>query len=181
MVLKNNIPHQHEGEKVITHLRRHWFVFFRSFLMFALLAFVPLIVYQLANQTFWPFLTGEAGQAGVLVLVFTYYLFLLSLILTFWAETYLDVWTVTNQRIINREQNGLFHRVVSELDLLKIQDITTEQKGVFATIFHYGNVYIQTAAEKERFVFEQVPRPYQVAKTIQKLNEELKKNLGRPV
>lgn len=99
---------------------------------------------------------------------------MLVFVFTTWTETYLDVWTVTTYRIINREQNGLFNRSVSQLDLSKIQDITAEQKGFFATLFHYGNVYVQSAGEKERFIFEQIPQPYRIAKIIQHLNENLK-------
>ncbi|MBI5766041.1 PH domain-containing protein [Candidatus Falkowbacteria bacterium] len=95
---------------------------------------------------------------------------------TFWTTTYLDVWTITTERIINREQNGLFNRVVSELDLYRVQDVTAEQKGFFATIFHYGDVYIQSAGEKERFVFKQIANPYSIAKMVQRLDEKAKIN-----
>jgi uncharacterized membrane protein YdbT with pleckstrin-like domain len=91
---------------------------------------------------------------------------------TWWTDNYLDVWTLTNERIINREQKGLFNRVVSELELIRIQDITVEQKGFLATILGYGNVYIQTAGEMERFIFEQVPHPYKISKAIQNINEK---------
>ena len=94
--------------------------------------------------------------------------------LTSMEYLHLDVWTVTTDRVINREQNGLFNRVVSEMDLYRIQDVTAEQKGFFPTILHYGNVYIQSAGVKERFIFEQVPSPYRVAKIIQKLDERAK-------
>jgi len=101
---------------------------------------------------------------------------LLIALFTAWTETYLDVWTVTTDRIINREQNALFNRVVSELDLKRVQDVTAEQKGFFPTIFYYGDVFIQSAGVKERFVFEQIPQPYKIAKIIQRLDERAKKN-----
>ena len=92
--------------------------------------------------------------------------------LTLWTDIYLDVWTITNYRIINREQNGLFNRVVSKLELSKVQDVTVEQKGMVTTFLNYGDVFIQTAGEKERFVFEQVGSPFQIAKTILRLIDE---------
>ena len=176
MALKDNLFNPHENEEIVMHLRRHWFIFFKTFLILAVLSFIPLLVYSVIDQNIFPFLKNEIAYAIALVFIFTYYLFLLALFITSWTETYLDVWTITNKRIINREQNSLFHRVVAELDFSRIQDVTTEQKGFFATIFHYGDVCVQTAAEKERFVFEQVGNPYKIAKTIQKLNEEYKKN-----
>lgn len=179
MISKNNIPNQHGGEDVVLHLRRHWFIFFRIFLVFAILSLVPVALYFVISGGLPEILESDIGYPMILILFLSYYLILLVSLFTAWTETYLDVWTVTTHRIINREQNGLFHRVVSEIDLKRVQDVTAEQKGFFPTIFHYGNVYIQSAGAKERFIFEQIPRPYKVAKMIQKLDERAKKNIAK--
>jgi uncharacterized membrane protein YdbT with pleckstrin-like domain len=176
MISKNSGPNQHIGEDVVFHLRRHWFIFFRMFLFFSLLVALPAVVYFIITSGTTNMLENEISYPMLVVLFLSYYLMLLISIFTVWTNTYLDVWTVTTDRIINREQNGLFHRVVSELDLRRVQDVTAEQKGFFPTIFHYGNVYVQSAGVKERFVFEQIPHPYRVAKMIQKLDEKAKKN-----
>ena len=123
---------------------------------------------------------NESVKAASLVLFFIYYLAMLVFTLTMWMDNYLDVWTLTSERIISREQKGLFNRVVSELDLTRIQDITVEQKGIVATILQYGDVYIQTAGEVERFIFSKVPNPYHISKLIQQLDEEAKKKQNYP-
>ena len=46
------------------------------------------------------------------------------------------------------------------------------------TFFDYGNVYIQTAGEKERFVFKDVGRPERVREDILRLVEADKKRHG---
>ena len=181
MISKNSLPDQHVGEEVVFHLRRHWFVFFKIFLFFALLTLIPGVLYYLINTNLPAIIESDIGQPALLVLFLSYYLLLLIFIFTTWTETYLDVWTITTERIINREQNGLFNRVVSELDLRRVQDVTAEQKGFFPTIFYYGDVYIQSAGVKERFVFEQIPQPYKIAKMIQQLDERAKKNHFEPV
>lgn len=176
MISKHHILNQHDGEEIVFHLRRHWFIFFKIFLFFVLLSLIPVALYFLITQNMPELLTSEIGYSLILILLLSYYLILLISALTAWTETYLDVWTITTDRIINREQHGLFNRVVSELDLTKVQDVTAEQKGFFPTIFYYGDVYIQSAGEKERFVFEQIAQPYKIAKIIQQLDEKAKKN-----
>jgi len=176
MISKNHVPNQHDGEEIVFHLRRHWFIFFKIFLFFVFLTLIPLALYFLINQNMPALLASDIGYPLLLVLFLSYYLILLVGLLMAWTETYLDVWTITTDRIINREQNGLFNRVVSELDLKRVQDVTAEQKGFFATIFYYGDVYIQSAGVKERFVFEQISQPYKIAKTIQQLDEKAKQN-----
>lgn len=176
MISKNHIANQQAGEEIVMHLRRHWFIFLKILLFLAVLALIPAILYYIISNNIPALIASEIGSALLLILFLSYYLVLLISVFTAWTETYLDVWTITTVRIINREQNGLFNRVVSELDLKRIQDVTAEQKGFFPTIFYYGEVYIQSAGVKERFVFEQIPQPYKIAKLIQQLDERAKKN-----
>lgn len=176
MIRANGVPDKKSGEEVIFHLRRHGFIFFKMFLLFLLLLAIPGVVYYFLRVNSLELIQGAIGYPLMLILIFVYYLVIVLFAFTTWTETYLDVWTVTTERIINREQNGLFNRVVSEIDLYRIQDVTAEQKGFFATVLHYGNVYIQSAGAKERFAFEQIPNPYKVAKIIQRLDEKAKKD-----
>ncbi len=177
MIDKNFIPQKKGGEEIIFHLRRHWSIFARIFIAAAILALIPPAGYYFLGQKLgWGI--NETARALGLVLGSGYYLFLLVFTLTLWTNTYLDIWTVSTHRIINREQNTLFSRVVSELNLKRIQDVSVEQTGILATLLHYGDIYIQTAGTKTRFIFKEVPRPYRTAKIIQKLNERSKKNFN---
>ena len=48
-------------------------------------------------------------------------------------------------------------------------------KGFLQTMFDYGHVYVQTAGATERFNFEEVPNPREVAGKIIALAEEDRK------
>jgi len=61
---------------------------------------------------------------------------------------------------VNIEQKGLFVRSMSEIFLFRIQDTTSEVKGFFPSMFNYGDVFVQSAGEQERFLFHKVPDPY---------------------
>jgi uncharacterized membrane protein YdbT with pleckstrin-like domain len=99
-------------------------------------------------------------------------LFVWNTFFILWLDYYLDVWIVTNERIINIEQHGFFSRKVSELKLTKIQDVTSEIIGVIPSLLNYGNIYVQTAGEKERFTFHQIPDPNYVKNRIVQLQEK---------
>ena len=62
-----------------------------------------------------------------------------------WIDYWLDVWIVTDERVINIEQKGLFSRSVSELHFYNVQDVTTSVRGVIPTLLNYGDVEVQTA------------------------------------
>jgi len=176
MIGKKSIIDRRAGEEVIIHLRRHWFVVFKVAVLYLFLFLLPLLIYAYLYFVIPELLGSEMIVAVLAILLFSYYLCLLVLGFTVWTDNYLDVWTVTNRRVISREQKGLFHRVTSELELWRIQDITHEEKGFWRTVLNYGDVYIQTAGETGRFVFDDVPRPQQVARIIEKINEDSKKN-----
>jgi hypothetical protein len=84
------------------------------------------------------------------ILLFVYAVWLMALWMSFfiqWTNYYLDVWYVTEKRIIDVEQKRLFHRSVSSLRFDKIQDISIEVRGLIDTFFDIGNIRVQTAAE----------------------------------
>jgi uncharacterized membrane protein YdbT with pleckstrin-like domain len=98
-----------------------------------------------------------------------------------WFDYYLDIWIMTNERVVNVEQRGLFSRQVSELKYRAIQDVSTDVRGLFPTIFNFGDVTVQTAAEQSRFIFRSVGNPYEIKAEIMRLQKKKtqeKKDLG---
>ena len=138
----------------------------------ALISVLPLIFYWLLSDSISRIFPGTIFMPLVILFTSLFYLYIWLFAFASYVDYYLDVWIVTNQRIIDIEQKGLFSRVVAEQKIDRIQDVTSEIKGFFSTMLDYGNVYVQTAGEKERFVFKQVPAPYQVAKKIGKIIEQ---------
>jgi hypothetical protein len=83
----------------------------------------------------------------------------------------LDIYIVTDQRIVDISQEGFFKRQISELHLHQVQDVNASVIGIWGTLLHFGDIHIQTAAERENFVFRSVPHSYTVAKQIITLHE----------
>jgi len=167
---------QKNGEKVLLVLRRHWFNILSQFLVvFFLLIFligsyliVPLFMPQFSRM----YQSGRLLSFGENLLAMLTWITFFAI----WVDYYFDIWIVTDQRIINIEQKGLFNRSVSELELPRIQDVTAEIQGIIPTFFTYGDVYIQTAAEQDRFHFRQIPDPYGVKDMIMRLQKKLDKS-----
>ncbi|HLC89416.1 MAG TPA: PH domain-containing protein [Patescibacteria group bacterium] len=169
------LPNRLKDEKIILLLRRHPFIIFLKILLWVVVAVLPLIFYFILGETIQGFFNHDLF--GPLIVVFTsiLYLYVWLFAFTSWVDYYLDVWIVTNERIINIEQKALFSRTVSEQKLYRVQDVTAELKGFFPTFLNYGDVQIQTAGEQQHFIFKQVPNPNEVAKKITQLAEQNKK------
>lgn len=168
--LNYTFPGKRDGEEIIMLTRRHWFILFLTFLpMVFLLGFILfLITYGESFSTFSMFSVDP--DIYYLTISFLSVMFWI-ICFVLWIDYYFDVWILTEERIINMEQYGLFRREISELEHGKIQDVTTEVLGIFPTILGYGEVFIQTAAERERFQFKQVPQPQKIRARIMKLQE----------
>lgn len=177
----DEIIHRKPDEKVIYFLRRHWIIYAFDLLLISLLLVVPFVVYY-AVANWWPqLLTGPVSRPLLILTGGAYLLLIWLFLLSSFVDFYLDAWIVTDWRVLNIEQKGLFSRVVSELDLAKIQDVTSEVEGFFPYIFNFGDVHIQTAGEVERFVFEQIWRPHEVRKSLLNLVETNRRRQGAAI
>lgn len=171
MTLKEKLfPAQEESERILIVLRRHWFTYMTFWIVSALML-LPL----LAILIYWNINTAAVSDSvGNLIIVFgsIWLLFILGLLIFGFTDFYLDVYIITDRRIVDIAQNGFFKREISELNLRQIQDVSAQVDGVFATLLHYGNVNIQTAGEREIFSFESIPHPYEISKQILDIHEK---------
>ncbi|MFA6392118.1 MAG: PH domain-containing protein [Patescibacteria group bacterium] len=176
-------PDKRPNEEIVLLLRRHWHEIIGYFLVLILEIVLPIIIF-IVFLRFTEFVWDKDSPISVLIFfsASSYYLFIWLFFFHHWIDYYLDVWVVTDQRIINIEQKALFSRTVSELNMSTIQDVTSEVKGKLATILKFGDVHIQTAAEEKRFVFEKIPNPQEVATKITELHRlaEHKNGLNNP-
>ncbi len=83
-----------------------------------------------------------------------------------WYSYASSVAVLTDQRIVSVIQRGFFSRVISEAELSRIQDVSSDIKGVPETMFGYGDVTIRTASKDSLLVLRQVADPYEVQQAI---------------
>ena len=127
---------QRSGEEVLFIFRRHIVTAWKG-LVFMLvmigLGYLPVVMWpELKTQMY--FVWAGVGVIGLLG-------FLKSLIL--WHFSF---YMVTNQRLRQVRQKGIFTKTVVDLDLDRIQSTSFGVHGVFATMFNYGTILVQTGA-----------------------------------
>ncbi|MFH1564804.1 MAG: PH domain-containing protein [bacterium] len=174
MLSPKNLPNKSKDERIEVFIQRHWFIFFIKILSYLILFIMPLICYFLIGDDLYGRYNSAIRIPIVILIASIYYL---STWLFFSANVindFLDYWIITNKRIININQNGLFSRTVGELKLSRVQDVTCEVHGFFATILHYGDINIQSAGTRQPFIFKQVPRAARIAQDVLRLVEKNK-------
>lgn len=167
----HNLPNAIPEEKLVYFLRRHPITLLSVIFGYLLLLASPFLVFGYLGRFQPELLANPSFQAVLIFGGSAFFLFSWLFLFQLFLDYYLDSWIVTTRRIINIEQNGLFGRTVSELRLYRIQDVTATVNGFTKTMFNFGEVEIQTAGEHERFMFEEISQPNEVAKKILELSE----------
>lgn len=149
-----------EGEKILATHRRHMIVLLFEvipicFFLLAIIGVASFAVSQIPDDL------SPLLPVVLLGALFFTNLFWIALFVVL-TDFYLDIWIVTDKRVIAVEQKGFFSRSVSEFELGKIQDITVTVHGIIPTLLRYGDLTVRTASEHENFTFRQVPRPNDV-------------------
>lgn len=153
-----NFATQDSDEEVFVILRRAvitnfgWVsaVAFYASLPIALL--VLLTVFELNVRDNFP-----DGYLWVLPLL--YYSALLTYAIVKFNEWFYNLIIVTNKRLLFYSFSPLTTYRVSETYLENIQDVSQSTVGFFPSIFNYGDLLVQTASQRAKFVIKNIPRP----------------------
>lgn len=161
-------------EKVVLLLRRHPITNVAWILMAVLMIFAPLTLSVFPILFFLP-------DNFQFIAVLGWYLITTAFVLENFLTWFFNVNIITDERIIDIDFHNLIYKEVSDCKIDNIQDVTYKMGGVVRTIFNYGDVYIQTAAEVPAFEFLAVPVPNKVVRVLQDLmiEEEKEKLEGR--
>lgn len=167
---------QEENEVIELFLRQHPIVnvFWVTASLFLLI--LPVVFLQLDIIFGFNF----APQIPVNLLIgglITYYLLILAYAFEQFLSWYFNVYIVTNMHIVDVNFYSLLSKEVVEISLSDIEVISHNVDGVLGSLFHFGNVHIETAAEQKRILFEKVPRPDLVTDRVQDL-QRAKRAMG---
>lgn len=154
-----HFPGQRENEQIHAVLHRHWFNIASHFFMLGLSLLFIIFSFALSPSILKATGISLGNPALLWFFITTLALFFWIYIFFVWLDYYFDVWVITNERIINIEQKSLFTRVISEVTLTRVQDVTAKIDGFFPTLLDFGDIMVQTAGEEKHFHFRNVPRP----------------------
>lgn len=155
------------NEHIIGIFRKHWLTLAAEGFFLVLFAIVPFILAVLV-ETFLGYDVGKIiGSYGTILTLVWILILWISFFLS-WTNYNLDMWVLTNERLIDIEQLGLFSRRVSTLDLARIQDITIETRGLLGTLLRTGTVNVQTAGTERNFTIPNADHPTLIKELISK-------------
>ena len=121
-------------ETLKIEIRRHWIVFI-------LLWFFALLWVLFSFFTFMNFWMDFLNVLCNIV----FWMYFSIILYIKWLNHELDLYIVTNNRVIWVEQVSWMNRTTREYNLGQVQEVSSKTKGILANIFNYGTLSIQTA------------------------------------
>lgn len=172
--------HQKSYEHIEHEIRRDPITLVPGIVGFLLLLILPTGLGWFLQTNYPSFFFEPVSFSIIILFAALYYLSIGLFFYTFFVTFYLDLLIITNDRLLHIEQHSLFSRTISELDLYKIQDVTSEVYGFIPSLFSYGTLQIQTAGAQEKFILDHIPHPESLRQTILDLAEGDRKHHHTP-
>ena len=150
---------QRDGEEVQFIFRRHICTArkgLRFLIIMIIIGIIPMLLWRGDVRMFWIFL--GCVVVGLIGLAYAYMLW------------YFSYYIVTNERIRQVTQKGLFKKTTVDLGIDKIISISVSIPGAIAGIFGYGTLLIQTSVGD--LVISQVPKPEKIHNQLQNIATE---------
>lgn len=157
-----------ENESILAIVRRHWFFLFKQALFAIFMMILPLIGALVATSFFTQSTTLLLDYLPHLLFLYAFWLLINWMILaSVWTDHYLDIWVITNRRIININQAGLFRRQIGTFRLERLQDLNVEIDGIIETLLDFGTIHAETASGSlEEFKAQHLPHPRELKSLI---------------
>ena len=114
------------------------------------------------------FRAGTVGVVGFFVILAVGFV-LTSRTFFKWSRT---VFIITDKRVVDLDQSGLFSRVVSEARFHQIDEVSYKIKGVLPTLFRYGVVSLHLSGNAADIEYKHVVKPSRIVDLINDLREE---------
>lgn len=155
---------QNKDETVILLLRAHPITLLPWIISAGVLFIIPFFFSFLIQQFF--------SVSQLIFFIGSWYSILFSYILVNLLNYLFNVGIVTNQRVIDVDYFNILYKEVNATLISKIEDVTTKIGGFVRSLFHFGNVFVQTAGAEINIEFPDVPEPTEAAQIINDLMQQ---------
>jgi len=160
---------QEKDEVIELFLRRHW-VTNLSWLVLTILAIALPFIFTKINEVLKLVQITVPSQLVISAWVL-WYMLVVAYILENFLHWYFNIYIVTNTHLVDINFYNLLSRDATEVRLEDVQSSKPQVQGVLGSLFNYGDLTIETAAERQQIHFADVPKPDFVRERIQDLQE----------
>lgn len=146
-------------------VRRHWIIYVFLGVNMAIAIILSIIAIIFIWNTLWCYF-----------LLTVFWLFIAVFMYIKWLDHELDMYVITNNRIIGIEQIGFLNRSLWECNLWQVQDVKSNTKWLLSNIFDFWTLTIQTAWNSTNLIMDYAPNVIQTARKILNIADDYRDN-----
>lgn len=169
-----NLPVELQGGENVAHIAHRHIVYLILHMFWAIVGgVVPVILLLIATSS-------ASGLLGTILLITTIVWALGGLVVIYftWYRYQNDIWIITNQRLIDSTKFNWFNHRLASTDLVNVEDMTVERKGIIPTMFNFGDLRCQTAGAQGTFTLKGIPAPQKVLDIVDQNRDAARRELG---
>lgn len=173
-VVQPVFPNQRSDEKIFVFSRRHFIDFLPTIIIISILLILPAIFIALIwNQSLdFGDIDLVYSRDFIVLISLVYWLIIEIILITSWINFYYNVFVVSNERVVEIAQKGLFSHEVNELAFAQIEDVSFKTKGFLNSVFEVGDIEIQTAGTERNFYIKRLPHAQLIVEIIHNLDQQ---------
>jgi len=160
-----NLQNLKPWEEVLMSVRRHWIVYVYIGINFLFGVLISSIIFAIFWNALWTYMW-----------LIVFWLFMSILLYIKWLDHELDLFVITNNRIIGVDQQWFLNRSLWECNLWQVQDMRSQTKGLLSNVLDYGTLTIQTAWNATNFQMDYAPKVIQTARKALNIVDDYRDN-----
>lgn len=165
---KIKFAYQERNEYIELLLRQHWITNL-PWIILSLLGFVAPLAFPYLIAFFESSIGFPIPFELKVAILLLWYMLVFAYVIESFLGWYFNIYIITNLHVIDVDFHNLLNRHITKVRFLDIQSPRARVRGVLASLFHYGDVHIETAAKTQIIDFLAVPKPDFVVDRIQDL------------
>lgn len=159
------LENMRKWEETIMVIKRHWVVYIILWLYAFFVTMLSIVLYSIL----W--FTTMNNLFNILL-----WLFFAVFIYIEWLNHELDMYVVTNNRVIWIDQIAFLNRTVSECNLWQVQEVNSKTSWLVANLLNYWTLSIQTAWNQTTLKMDYSPDAMQWARKILNIVDDYRDN-----
>lgn len=162
------------SEEIILVTREHWIVPAVKLFVNGFVVFLLLLLSWVLNTAVESKIIIELFN----ILIYTIICWQIIMLTIYFHNYYLSCQIITNERIIDVDQKGLFKKETNDSFFENVEGVNMKQNTVWQNLLNFGSVDVQTAGTATELgaagsVFENVPNPRRVIEILNNLQHQV--------
>lgn len=162
-----SIPEQFTDEKILLFIRRSLFTNIPWVISGFALLILP-IFFPILTSPFFS-LSKYFSVTSIILLSFFYYLIVFGFMFANFVSWFYDIGIVTQERAVDIDFYNISYVSVATARAQDLKDVRYFQRGIFESLFDYGDVSLAVESSNEVLTFDKAPRPAEVVTILSTL------------